>query len=402
MSPTLASHFEVTLDFMRIVFWGTYDVGKPRTRILLRGLKSTDNEVTECRADVWHGVSDKSQIRGFLRRVRLLMRWLGSYPGLLLRYLRLPRHDCVIIGYLGHLDVLVIWPLAKLGGTPVVWDAFLSLYSTVVEDRKLVGRSHLLAHFLFAWEWLACRAADVVVLDTKAQADYFAARYRIPTKKTASVFVGVDPDAFPRRRRTGSEGTANQLPFTVLFYGSFIPLHGIDTIVRAAQLARDLPIEWVIIGNGQEEERIRALLETDHPAWLKLVPWVPYTEQFVYEWMLRANVCLGIFGASEKASRVIPNKVFQIVFVGRPLITRESPAIRELLRPDMPGVALVPPAEPRALLEAVCRMAAPRENGHWTTPLHGEAAKRILPRSIGSDFLRLMRAARESRQGRPI
>ena len=110
---------------MRVVFWGTYDLGKPRNRILLKGLKENGDEVLECRADVWSGIEDKSGITDLRARLRLLMSWLLCYPGLVWRYLRLPKHDVVLVGYLGHVDVLVLWPFAKLRRAPVVWDAFL-------------------------------------------------------------------------------------------------------------------------------------------------------------------------------------------------------------------------------------------------------------------------------------
>src|SRR6185437_8339843 len=46
----------------------------------------------------------------------------------------------------------------------------------------------------------------------------------------------------------------------VLFYGQFIPLHGIGTIIEAARLLRDAPIQWTLVGRGQEAPRIRAML----------------------------------------------------------------------------------------------------------------------------------------------
>ena len=67
--------------------------------------------------------------------------------------------------------------------------------------------------------------------------------------------------------------------------------------------------------------------------------------------MARADVCLGILGTSEKAGRLIPNKLFQALLAGMPLITRNSPAMRELVKDDAP-------ANPAALLDAIERFAA--------------------------------------------
>lgn len=342
---------------MRVVYWGTYDAGKPRNRILLRGLREQGVEIWECHASLWEGVEDKSQVTGWRARARLLLRWLASYPRLVARYLRLPRHDAVIIGYLGHLDVLVIWPFARLRGARIVWDAFLSLYDTVVEDRALIHRRHPLAFLIHSWEWLACRAADLVVLDTQAHADYFRRRYRLPAERFGVVMVGAEPETFPTRP-DGPPRWERDHVLQVLFYGQLIPLHGIETILAAARLTKDEPIHWVIIGRGQMERRVEAMLSEQPLPRLEWIPWVPYGR--LVDWIHRSDVCLGIFADTPKAARVIPNKVFQILTTGTPLITRDSPAIRELVRRETPGIFLVPPADPAALAEVLVTLARKR------------------------------------------
>lgn len=367
---------------MRVVCWGTYDLGKPRNRILLRGLREAGVELVEIHKDVWGGVEDKGHISGAGPKLVLLMKWLAAYPGLLWRYFRAPKHDAVLVGYMGHLDILIIWPFALLRGVPVFWDAFLSLYNTVVEDRKIVGAMNPLAWLLFAWEWLACRAARRVVLDTDAHAAYFRQRYGLDAGRTASVLVGAEPEMFPPLQAQAAEGSE----LRVLFYGQFIPLHGIETIVRAAQAAAADPIRWILIGKGQEEERVRGLL-AEAPAQVEWIEWVDYNK--LRDEIARADVCLGIFGETDKAARVTPNKVFQILSAGAPLITRDSPAIRELLAPDMEGIYLVPPGDSGALLAAVRRFMADKPRMP-VRPLHAGLQERIGPGDIGRRFAELV------------
>ena len=61
---------------LRVIAWGTYDLGKPRVRILLRGLRENGVEVLECHRDVWQGVEDKSQVAGWRRKARFIGKWL--------------------------------------------------------------------------------------------------------------------------------------------------------------------------------------------------------------------------------------------------------------------------------------------------------------------------------------
>ena len=64
----------------------------------------------------------------------------------------------------------------------------------------------------------------------------------------------------------------------------------------------------------------------------------------------RAGVCLGIFGTSAKAARVVPHKVYECMAMGRPVVTAGSPAVRRLLGDS---VATVPAGDERALAESV-------------------------------------------------
>jgi len=189
-----------------------------------------------------------------------------------------------------------------------------------------------------------------VILDTRAHADYFVERFGIPREKTGAVLVGAETDRFVVKPVARPPGQA----FTVLFYGQFIPLHGIPTIIEAAQLLEKEDIRWVVIGKGQEASRVAKMLESHPLPQLEWIPWVDY-EQLI-DWIARADVCLGIFDDGAKASRVIPNKVFQILAAGKPLITRDSPAIRELVTDSDDDIALVPATDPAALANAVVAM----------------------------------------------
>lgn len=372
-----------------VLFWGTYDKGKPRNRILLKGLLENEVHVSECHVPVWENVEDKSQISGIGRKAHFVIKLIAAYPVLIYRFFLIPRPDVVVVGYLGHLDVLVLWLFAKIRRVPIVWDAFLSLYDTIVCDRKLLSKNNPLSMLVYCWEWLACRAANRIVLDTQAHADYFSKQYNLPGNKIDVAFVGAEPENFP----ICSENAKNindSKDFTVLFYGQFIPLHGIETIIHAARLLTETPIKFVIVGDGQEAEKISNLLKEyplDNLSWIK---WIEYPQLQLK--IQQADLCLGIFGESEKASRVIPNKVFQILHSGKPLITRDSPAIRELLNPDMAGIYLVPAASPDALAEAIQTARKAMLERPYDNCLHSEIRKLIVPHAIGYTFCRVLLA----------
>ena len=369
----------------RLVFWGTYDTGKPRVRLLLAGARLAGFEVLECHQHVWDGVEDKTQVKGVLHGFRLLTRWLLAYPSLIHRYLKLPHHDAVIVGYPGILDVLLLWPVTRLRGKPVMWDVFLSLYDTAVRDRRLVSRWSPAAWGLYCLEWLAARAATRPFLDTRAHASYFGHLFQLDASRISVIPLGAEKTFVGDSKASAEASPRRHLSvFTVLFYGQFIPLHGVDVIVDAAALiAREAPdVRWVIIGRGQEASRIDARLATLGLSTVTRVDWVPYQE--LVDWIRDANVCLGIFGTSEKAHNVVPNKVYQVLAMGRRVITSDTPAQRELLAYGAARLmTLVSPGDARALADAVLTLSK-KADCHDDAPIivgaeHvGECLKRLV------------------------
>jgi glycosyltransferase involved in cell wall biosynthesis len=91
---------------------------------------------------------------------------------------------------------------------------------------------------------------------------------------------------------------------------------------------------------------------------------------------------------------VIPNKVFQILAAGRPLITADTPAIRELLDSN-DAVCLIPAGDAIALKDAVLRMRDRHLAGSTPRPANPPPSK-IFPPEIGRDlFCELERCVTE-------
>jgi glycosyltransferase involved in cell wall biosynthesis len=365
----------------RVLLWGTYDTGKPRVRILVDGMRANGIEVDEVHADVWSQVSDKSQLRGMAARVGILCRMLRAYPGLIWRLFRAARPDVVMVSYPGPLDLLVAGVAAARWKVPLHFDVFVSLYDTIVQDRRLLSPGSAAARVLHRLEGFCLRRADLAFMDTETHALRIESLFALAAGSVGSVWVGAELDRFPalppRQRLPGQ-------PLRMLFYGQFIPLHGLPTIIEAARLLRDAPVEWIIVGHGQETARIDAMLEADPLPQVQRVHWVAY-EQLI-EQMTDADVCLGIFGTSDKAASVIPNKLFQIVAAGKPFITRDSAAIRELFPHARADAVLVPAGDAAALADAVLGM----QHLHSGASAHADLRDRIGAGAVGAQYRALI------------
>jgi len=292
-------------------------------------LRRAGVEVAEHHVPVWEGHEHKWRA-GLLAASRL--------AGAEARLLRRPREpfDALVVGYPGHADL----PAARhaAGGRPVVFNPLVSIADTLVADRGRFRPGSVPARTLAAIDRAAFRAADLVVADTAAHADHLAAT--TGARRIEVCFVGAEERVF-------RPGWQRPDEFTALFVGKLIPLHGVETILDAARLAPEL--RFRIVGSGQLDT-----LLPGRPPNVEHVSWVEY-ERLPDE-LHRASCALGIFGTSAKAARVIPNKAFQALACGTPLVTADTPAARELLRNEESAL-LVPPGDPAALAEALQRIA---------------------------------------------
>ncbi|MFH1413982.1 MAG: glycosyltransferase family 4 protein [Candidatus Omnitrophota bacterium] len=310
---------------MKVCYWGTYDKDYPRNRIIILGLTNNGVEVTECHSQIWLNTKEKvARASSRWLDISLLLRMSWVYTKLSWKFLFSSRSDFMIVGYSGHFDVFIAKALSKIKNIPLVFDAFLSLYDSLVLDRKVVKKGTFKSRILRWVDKYACKLADLVILDTNAHIDYFCTEYNLPREKFKRIFIGADDSIF-RPCQVASDSR----PFTVLFHGKYIPLHGLPYIIQAAKELEEEEVYFKIIGSGDEYDSIVKLAEELKVKNIEFVDFMPPVE--LAEEIRRADICLGIFGNTAKAKRVIPNKVYECMAMRKPVVTGDSPASRELL-----------------------------------------------------------------------
>src|SRR5678816_3822256 len=146
------------------------------------------------------------------------------------RWARTPRPAALLVPEFRHKDVPLARLLATLAGTGLVVDPLVSRYDTKVGAWGTTAPGSLQADHNRRIDRAALRFADLVLCDTAAHAAYYQRHTRVPPERCAVVPVGFDDAVF----RPLPEPPA--APFRVAFYGSYLPLHGVDTIVAAARL----------------------------------------------------------------------------------------------------------------------------------------------------------------------
>jgi len=338
----------------KVVAFGAYDTRKPRVRLLLDALKRQEGLAETIAISGWERVA-QTNIPSRWALIKVLLRMVLAYPGALIRLMRSPKGAAILLPYPGIVEIFLIAPLARLMRRQVVLDAFLPIHDTIVVDRGLRNPNGFVAKAIWLFERMGLRLADHIVTDTSDHADYYAREFGIDRERFQTILVGAEEHFTPAASGDLAAdilGPVDDRPI-VLFYGQLIPLHGVPTIIEAARLCADRRARWVVIGRGQLEPLVKQALADDSHGSFEWIEWVDYDR--LPSVIARARICLGVFSASDKAARVIPNKLFQQLAVGKPIITRESPAVETLAADHPNSIWTVPAEDSQALADAVAK-----------------------------------------------
>lgn len=303
---------------MKVLVLGTYNLDTyTRGKVLYKGLKENNTNVELfLRTD---------KLRYFKIIKRLIQ---GNY-------------DAVIA------NGRIVLFLAKIfSRKPVIFDFFISAYDTQVLDRKIVPKNSLKAKLLWLGDKYAGKFADLNLMINYTYLDFTVTEFNIPREKFRVLYLGADEGTFyPKKIKKDKKD------FIVEFHGSFIPLHGVETIIDAAEiLKKEKDIEFVLIGKGQMFDFAKERIIRKDLSNVKLAGWVDYSK--LPEKINIADVCLGIFGTTPKAKRCITHKVFEIMAIEKPLITMRSRANEELFT-NKKNAILVTPGNPKELAAAI-------------------------------------------------
>jgi glycosyltransferase involved in cell wall biosynthesis len=299
---------------MRFTFFGGYDPAYPRNAVLRKGLRLAGADVREC-------------------RVSPSLKFWARYPALAIRFRR--DTDILIVPEFCQKDMPPAAFLARLTGKRIIFDPLAARFETKIVDWGWRPADSPAARWNRRIDRKAFRLADLILADTAAHKDYFCAEYGLSATKIEVLPVGYDdelyrpaPDVDARAATGRSEGT-----FDVMFFGSFLPLHGAEVIVQAARTvaASDPSVRFTLVGDGRTLASVRAA--ATGLANITFVGRMP--ESDLRNRLAAADLALGVFGRTEKARRVVPNKIFQSMGAGKAVITARTPAVEELFRDDV-------------------------------------------------------------------
>jgi len=245
------------------------------------------------------------------------------------------------------------WLLARLKGAAFLfevrdlWPAF-AVAVGVLRNPLLISASQWLERFLY-------RRADQIVINSPGFREHIAAHggqhiELLPNGADASMFnPQAKGEAFRRAHKL-------QDKFIVIYAGAHGLSNDLGIVLQTAALLGEQPeIAILLLGDGKDKP---ALVQQAHDKELKNLHFLdPLPKADMAEALAAADACLAILKPIDLYATVYPNKVFDYMAAGRPVLLAIDGVARKVIEEADAGV-FVPPGDPVALAAAIQKMAS--------------------------------------------
>jgi len=312
---------------MKVCFFGPYNM-EHMNSLLKKRLGLQGIEILECQEEVHNN----------------FLKLIPAYVKLFFKHWKL-KYDIIIIPrWRGSLAIPLIKIISK---KPILYYSYSSAYDVLIADSKMFKPNSLMGKLIYYYSKWILKLSDLVIEETNLEIDYNVAKFHTNKKKFRRVFLGADESLFPCC--SFKKPSKN---FIVLFFGKFHSFHGVEVIIEAAKkLSEFNEILFKFCGEGPMKKTMERLTATYK---LKNVEFLGFVKHETLKKNInQSDVCLGLFGDEPRASRVITNKVYQILCSQKPLITRESPAMNEINAENEKNCILIPSKNSEKLAEAI-------------------------------------------------
>ena len=243
---------------------------------------------------------------------------------------------------------ITAWLLSRLKRAPFLfevrdlWPAF-AVAVGVLHQPLLIHLSEWLERFLY-------RRAKVVVVNSPGYIDHVRQRgaRRVELVPNGAETAMFDPSAGGQVFRQQHN---LQDKFIVLYAGAHGMSNDLGVVLQAAKLLSDQPeIAFALLGDGKEKASLIAQAQELSLSNVHFLP--PISKTTMPDALAAANACLAILKPVELYKTTYPNKVFDYMAAGRPVVLAIDGVIRQVIDEASAGIP-VPPGDPEAIAAAI-------------------------------------------------
>ncbi len=244
------------------------------------------------------------------------------------------------------------WLVARLKGVPFLlevrdlWPAF-AVAVGVLKNKLLIRLSEWLEGFLY-------QHADHVMVNSPGYVEHVRDR---GAKAVSLIPNGADPAMFEApddaRAFRQAHGLGDQ--FVALYAGAHGMSNDLDVVLEAAELLKDNQhVQIVLLGAGKEKQRLMTKAKEHHLENIAFIPPVP--KLAMKNALASADACIAILKPIEMYKTTYPNKVFDYMAAGKPVILAIEGVIQDVVEKAQAGIC-IQPGDPQQMAAAIKELA---------------------------------------------
>lgn len=238
----------------------------------------------------------------------------------------------------------------KFGNKVIIIDFFISVYDTLINDRKKFKDKGIIAKLCHYIDSITLKWSSHVITDTNADARYFIEEFQSDNSKFETLYLEADKSIYYPREQHKREDLKDK--FVVLYFGSILPLQGVDVVLDAVKLLKnEKNIFFQIIGPIPKKYSKPVQENVEYIDWL--------SQEELAEHIANADLCLaGHFnGEIDKAKRTIPGKAYIYESMGKTMILGSGTANHEMFNKDNKKHYFVSMSNEKQIVELIFQVA---------------------------------------------
>ncbi len=328
---------------LTVCFFGTYDKTYTSNVMFKKALEINDVTVIEVNSHIPVTRLDSQADLSWRHLLRRISQKYRIVPTAIKQWSDIQKSDVLYVGYPGHFDVFFAWIVAKLAGKKLVFNPLLIIYTGFSEEQGILKKRSLMGWGMKQAEGLVYKLCNRVFADTPLQEQFLKTVFHLSSEKLRVLAIGAD-DAY--YAHTPYTNTSKKIEVT--YYGLYSPIHGVEHIIEAANLLRDdADIHFTMVGNKGNTYQVNF----DRAKHLGLTNITFYDDLPLSEHpaiIKKADLFFGFLTYTPSVERVIPNKIYQGLALGKIVLTSDAPVTRSVFTHNE-NIILVAPNDPKAL-----------------------------------------------------
>ncbi|AWB33039.1 glycosyltransferase [Orrella marina] len=249
--------------------------------------------------------------------------------------------------------------IGKLFRKKIIVDYYISLYDTIVNDRKIALKNSIAGKISFLKDWLLLKSASQVIFLNNSESIYYT---KIAGQAIDSSRIKIIPLCIDYKKETFSSRKISKNDFNVCWWGTYIPLHGLNNVIEAFSYIKNKEIKLHLFGDSdlKAQPYIKKINELGLQNQIFVVNNYSFANgKLAPHLVTNCDLSIGNFGDSEKAKTVLVNKLVDSLSLGIPCLTMSTSATRELF--DKDEGLIISESDPREIARSIEKCAEDRE-----------------------------------------